>query len=116
MLFSDRWKSLVPTELRALLALGGLAGLVLLLVKIIEDVVEKESGKFDQAILLALRVPGDLSKPIGPEGLKPFFLDITALGSPTTVTLVTIVAVAYRCRTTTPRKAGWRRDRHRRGS
>lgn len=89
------WKRFVPAEPRILIALGGLAALVLFLIKITEDVVEKESGKFDQAILLALRVPGDLSTPIGPAWLKSAFGDITSLGSPTIITLVTVVSVVY---------------------
>lgn len=89
------WRRFVPAEPRILIALGGLAALILFLIKLTEDVVEKESGKFDRAILLALRVPGDLSTPIGPGWLKSSVGDITSLGSPTIIALVTVVAVAY---------------------
>jgi len=78
-----------------LVALAVIAGLVLALGKIVEDVVEHESGAFDKAILLALRTPGDLSRPIGPLWLEGAVKNITALGSPTILTLVTIAALAY---------------------
>ena len=78
-----------------LLALAVIAGLVLALGVIVEDVVQHESGAFDRAILLALRTPGDLSTPIGPAWLESSVKDVTALGSPTVLTLMTVVAVAY---------------------
>ena len=85
----------LTAEPKLLLALGAIAGFLLLLAKVAEDVVEKESGSFDRAILLALRVPGDLSVPIGPTWLQAAFADITSLGSPTVITLVTVIAGAY---------------------
>lgn len=91
----ERWKLRIPAEPRTLLVLGGLAGLLLLLAKIIEDVVTKESGSFDRTVLLALRVSGNLSKPAGPYWLQSSFADITSLGSPTIITLLTVVSAAY---------------------
>lgn len=89
------WKSRLPTEPKMLLGLGGLAALLLLLAKIVEDVVTKESGSFDHAVLMAFRVSGDLSKPVGPQWLQSAFIDITSLGSPVIITLVTLVTAAY---------------------
>lgn len=91
----ERWKSRIPVEPTTLAVLVGLGGLLLLLAMIIEDVVTNETGSFDRSVLMALQVSGDLSKPIGPHWLKPMFIDITALGSPIIITLVTIVSVAY---------------------
>ncbi len=92
--FMARLRSL-PVEPRVILALGTLAGLVLLLADIVEDVTEKETGAFDKAILLHLRTSGDLSTPIGPHWLAGSMSDITSLGSTTVITLVTVMAVAY---------------------
>ena len=72
-----------------------MATLPLLLVKFGEDVVTKESGSFDHALLMAFRVSGDLSKLVGPQWLQSAFVDITSLGSPVIITLATLVAAAY---------------------
>lgn len=85
----------IPVEPGLLLALAIVAGLVLALGVIVEDVVQHESGAFDRAILLALRTSGDLSQPIGPAWLEASVKDVTALGSPTVLTLATVIAVAY---------------------
>jgi undecaprenyl-diphosphatase len=49
----------------------------------------------DEAILLALREPGDPSNPIGPQWLETIDRDLTSLGSPTVLALITIAAVGY---------------------
>jgi undecaprenyl-diphosphatase len=49
---------------------------------------------FDDLLLVALRAD-DLSKPIGPSWVASMFRDITSLGSPTVVTVVTSLALAY---------------------
>jgi undecaprenyl-diphosphatase len=90
----SRWLQRVQAEPKTLVGLGCIAGL-LLLAKIVEDVIEKESGAFDRTILLALRVPGHVSQPIGPAWLTLAFRDVTSLGSPTIITLITVIAVAY---------------------
>lgn len=46
-----------------------------------EQVLKGETGSFDRAIMLALRVPGDLSRPLGPLWLHSVARDITSLGS-----------------------------------
>ncbi|TPW32857.1 phosphatase PAP2 family protein [Pararhizobium mangrovi] len=92
---AKRWLTYLPLEPRVLAGVGIVAGLILALGKIIEDVVENESGAFDRTVLLALRVPGKLGTPIGPAWLKGAVTDITALGSPTILTIVTAIAVAY---------------------
>ena len=85
----------LPVEPGVLLALAVVAGLLLALGAIIEDVVQHESGAFDRTILLALRTSGDLSRPIGPAWLEASVKDVTALGSPTALTILTVVAVSY---------------------
>jgi undecaprenyl-diphosphatase len=81
------------TELALLI--GGIAILFLLVVfiKLASEVLEGETQSFDKKILLALRNPADLSRPIGPAWMMSAALDITALGSATVLGL-TVVGVA----------------------
>ncbi|MDR7102563.1 undecaprenyl-diphosphatase [Croceicoccus sp. BE223] len=64
---------------------GGLAG----------EMTEGETSTWDRAIQLALRHKDDLAVPIGPAFLKTAAIDLTALGSETILTLVTLIAVAF---------------------
>jgi undecaprenyl-diphosphatase len=85
----------LPVEPRLMLMIGALAGLALLFAKIVEDVVNHESHAFDRSVLLALRTAGDPSMPIGPAWLRDAAIDITSLGSPTIIALLTIIATVY---------------------
>lgn len=89
------WRDRLPLEPRILAGLGVLAGLLLLFGKIIEDVVNQESGAFDKAVLFALRDPADMAHPVGPAWLEGVVRDITALGGPTVITLITVISVIY---------------------
>ena len=77
------------------LLIGGIAILLLLFVfiRLASEVMEGETQGFDKKILLALRDPADLSRPIGPAWMVGAALDITALGSATLLGL-TVIAVA----------------------
>lgn len=75
------------------MALGAIAGLALAFVALTEDVLTGETHSFDCAVLLALRVSCDLSRPVGPSWKLGMFRDITALGSTTIISLVTAIAV-----------------------
>jgi undecaprenyl-diphosphatase len=57
------------------------------------EVTRGRTKSFDDRILLALRVPGDPARPIGPEWLEEVARDITALGSSVVLGLA-LVAVA----------------------
>ena len=57
------------------------------------QVAKGRTRSFDEQILMSLRVPGDLARPIGPPWLEESARDITALGS-TIVLGLTILAVA----------------------
>jgi undecaprenyl-diphosphatase len=59
------------------------------------EVTEGDTKSFDRAILLALRVPGDPSDPIGPAWVEAMMRDISALGGTTVVTLITLVTAGY---------------------
>lgn len=78
-----------------LLVVGAAAWLFLLFGKIAEDVFSNESRAFDTTIIKAMRRAGDLATPIGPSWLENAFRDITSLGAPTVIVLVTVIATAY---------------------
>ncbi|WP_375458059.1 phosphatase PAP2 family protein [uncultured Enterovirga sp.] len=59
------------------------------------EVLDGETFGFDRAILLALRMPGDLSNPIGPSWMEESARDITGLGGHVILTLITVSALAY---------------------
>jgi undecaprenyl-diphosphatase len=75
-------------ELGTLLAIGGLAAGVWLFAALADKVMEGGTRKLDSALLLAMRRPGDL-QPIGPPALLNAARDITALGGPAVLTLLT---------------------------
>lgn len=56
---------------------------------------EGDTLAFDRTILLALRDPADHLNPKGPAWLKTAALDITALGGPVVLSLVTFVIAGY---------------------
>lgn len=57
---------------------------------------EGETLAIDRAILMALRVPGDPTQPLGSRSFQEAMRDVTALGGATVVTLVTVVgALAF---------------------
>jgi undecaprenyl-diphosphatase len=69
----------------------GLLGLALLIVAVRAGATRA----FDEALLLALRTSGDLATPIGPEWIERALRDLTSLGSPASVTLITALAIGY---------------------
>jgi undecaprenyl-diphosphatase len=73
-----------PPVLWIALGLAGLVG-VALLARLVGGGAPLA---WDRAIMLALRVPGDLAQPIGPRWLHAALIDVTALGSGTVLTLV----------------------------
>ena len=66
-----------------------------LFLKLVSEVREGETRAVDEAILLALRDPADPSNPIGPRWVEIMFRDVTSLGSPSVLALVTIAAIGY---------------------
>jgi undecaprenyl-diphosphatase len=81
-------------ELGTLLAIGGLAGGVWLFAALADEVMEGGTRKFDSTLLLALRRPGDL-QPLGPPALLDAARDITALGGPAVLTLLTVAVSVF---------------------
>ena len=78
-------------ELGGPIVLGIISMVTLVFVWLGAEVGEGETRGFDSAILLALRQPGDLARPIGPHWLQLAMLDLTALGGGTVLVLVTLL-------------------------
>lgn len=88
------WRGLVRgVELRALVALGAVAGCLWAFLNIADEVDEGETHAFDETLLLALRNPTDLTDPIGPPWVEEMMRDITAFGGIAVLAAIT-VAVA----------------------
>jgi undecaprenyl-diphosphatase len=74
-----------------LLIAGGAYGFVLLA----DEVSEGDTRAVDERILLSLRNPADPTDPLGPLWFEEAARDVTALGSITVLTLMTVVVVCY---------------------
>ena len=82
----------LPPPLVAVLVLA-LLGFFWMFVELADEVMEKETRVFDEAILLSMRVEGDLSDPIGSAHVEEMARDLTALGGFTILTGVTLVSL-----------------------
>ena len=58
-------------------------------------VIEGETRAFDEALLTALRVPGNLDDPVGPFWVEDIFINITSLGGYTILLLVSLAAFGF---------------------
>ena len=74
----------------AILLLGALGFL-----GIAEEVMEGDTLRLDERILMAMRVPGDRSKPIGPDWVEESFRDFTGLGGVGVLGLLTLATLGY---------------------
>ena len=82
-------------ELEVVATIFIIAASSFLFLKLVSEVREGETRAVDEAILLALRDPANPSIPIGPPWLEVMFRDLTSLGSPSVLVLVTVAAVGY---------------------
>lgn len=73
----------------AIIALGG--GFALLA----SEMLEGDTSAIDVAVLQLFRLPPDHAQPIGPEWLPRAVRDVTALGSVTVLTFVTVLVVVF---------------------
>lgn len=89
------WSRLGRHELTLLLGMVAAAGLLLAFVELAGEVMEGETTAFDRTILLALRVSGDPADPLGPPWLEAAARNLTALGSITVLTLITLFALGF---------------------
>jgi undecaprenyl-diphosphatase len=81
-------RSVYVGALAAVALLGGF-GLIA------DAVTDGDTLDFDNAVLLALRTPGNAAEPIGPSWFNEAVRDITGLGSFSVLGIVTIVVFAY---------------------
>ena len=84
---------LAGVDLYLLLSLLVLASAAWLFLAIADEVTEGETHRIDASILRLLREPDDLSQTIGPHWLRSVFIDLTALGGVTVLTMVTLVVL-----------------------
>jgi undecaprenyl-diphosphatase len=98
-------------EAEVLLALGGAAAGVLLFLVIAGTVFNGGFRGVDEALLIALRNPGDLSDPLGPPWFEEVVRDLTAMGSTVVLTIVVLAVSGFLYLSGRPRKAlavvGW---------
>ncbi|HTF85507.1 MAG TPA: phosphatase PAP2 family protein [Cellvibrio sp.] len=82
-------------ELPVLLALCTILASLWGFAELAEEVMEGDTHEFDQALLLSMRNPADLSDPIGPGWVEEIGRDITAMGGNAVLTLLTLAVVGY---------------------
>lgn len=83
-------------ELPVLLSLAVLAAGVWAFAELADEVIEgEEITGFDERLLLSLRNPDDLGDPLGPGWAEEMGRDLTALGSTSVLTLVTLASLGY---------------------
>jgi len=91
-----KWRSLwQQLELEVVATIFIIAASSFLFLKLASEMREGETQTADEAILLALRDSTDPSNPIGPPWVEMMFRDLTSLGSPSVLALVTIAVVGY---------------------
>ena len=82
-------------KLKNYIPLGLLAALLASFGIVADKVSEGETLGFDNAVLLALGVPGDPATPIGPTWLPEAARDVTTLGSFSVLTILVVGVVAF---------------------
>lgn len=82
-------------EFAMLAALALAAGAIWGFAELASEVIEGDTHAFDEAILLALRSPTDLSDPIGPGWLEELMRDVTALGGMGVLTFITLAVAVF---------------------
>ena len=82
-------------EIAPLILLVLAASLIVMFAAITEELVDGDLHAFDRAVLLALRHADDPAKPLGPLWLQVAARDVTGLGSPAVLTLITAAALGF---------------------
>ncbi len=85
---SGRWSHQPLLPALVVIIFGAIWGFIALA----SEVMEMETRRFDEAILLAMRTAGDTADPVGPPRVEEMARDITALGGFTLLTGVTVIA------------------------
>lgn len=93
------WRSLAAVarrrEMITLLALLLVSGIVWGFAELADEVLEGSTHAADEAILLALRTPGDPSDPLGPGWVEELGRDFTALGGMGILVTMSLSVVGY---------------------
>ncbi len=100
-----RLAELARREVGVLTIVLAIAVALLAFLAIADEVMEGETGAFDEAILLSLRVPTDHHDPLGPRWLEQAAGDVTALGSVTVLAIITFAAIGFLLADGKPRTA-----------
>jgi undecaprenyl-diphosphatase len=82
-------------EIAPLVLLLVAAALIVGFAKIAGELAQGDLHGFDRALLLSLRQPGDPAKPLGPLWLQVAARDVTSLGSPAVLTILTVAALGF---------------------
>ncbi|WP_345790556.1 phosphatase PAP2 family protein, partial [Aromatoleum bremense] len=72
-----------------------MASTLWIFIEVAEDVVEGDTRALDNAILVALRAPGEPDSPLGPAWIEAVARDVTALGSFTVLGLVVAAVTVF---------------------
>jgi undecaprenyl-diphosphatase len=86
---------LAKAEIALVAAVLGGGALLLGFVVLADAVLEGQTAKLDDAVLLALRMKGDVSDPIGPVWLEETARDLTALGSTSVILIIVGASAGY---------------------
>lgn len=71
------------------------AGALWAFIGLADEMIEGDLHAFDEAILMALRTPGDAANPIGGPQVETAMRDLTALGGITVLTLLTLSVTVF---------------------
>lgn len=91
----QRRKHVLGIEAQVLVSFIFVALLALLFAAIASEMLEGDTLAWDRAILLWFREPLDPSQPVGPAWLYKSMKDITALGSVSVLTVITVLVAGY---------------------
>src|SRR5919202_2692817 len=89
------WARIRLAELSVLAAVLLAAGGLLAFVMLAEVIRAGDTRAFDRAVLLALRHPDDLARPIGPGWLQSLARDITAFGGTGILVLISLAVIGF---------------------
>lgn len=82
-------------ELPVLVFMAVLFGGSWAFIELADEVMENETASIDEAVLLAMRNPADLSDPLGPGWVEEMGRDFTALGGTAVLAVITLGVIGY---------------------
>ena len=100
-----RLNRLFCADLKTLLLLLAMATCLWIFIEVAEEMLEGDTLRIDEKLLLMLRTPADVSDPIGPRWVEELMRDITGLGGVGILTFFTLMSALYLRLTNKPRMA-----------